>query len=208
MAGSITTNNKSSYSVNFFFLNAEPCKPLIISTKLLLIMIRTTSLRLFAASAESIPHGIQIEGMEPIRAGSYSILAATIQIKAATSAFTLGALDHIKTLQCKQRHDKRLSINTQQWLWEDALFQCYLSHTAWKVNHDKIAKSIAATGSHKTLQCKQRHDKWLSINTPTRTISAPPLDGTPPPWRSSVCRGAPGGYKFGPHLWWGHPPWE
>ena len=155
MAGSITTNNKSSYSVNFFFLNAEPCKPLIISTKLLLIMIRTTSLRLFAASAESIPHGIQIEGMEPIRAGSYSILAATIQIKAATSAFTLGALDHIKTLQCKQRHDKR-----------------------------------------------------LSINTPTRTISAPPLDGTPPPWRSSVCRGAPGGYKFGPHLWWGHPPWE
>ena len=72
------------------------------------------------------------------------------------------------TFQCKQRHYKWLSLNTQQWLWEDALFQCYLSHTAWKVNHEKIAKSIASTGSHKALQCKQRHDKWLSINTQQR----------------------------------------
>ena len=45
-----------------------------------------------------------------------------------------------------RKYDKWMSINAQQWLWADALFQCCLWHT-WKVNHDKITRSIAATGS-------------------------------------------------------------
>lgn len=58
---------------------------------------------------------------------------------------TVSTVNMVNTM-VNRNYDKWLSINAQQWLWADALFQCCLWHT-WKVNHDKITRSIAATGS-------------------------------------------------------------
>ena len=58
---------------------------------------------------------------------------------------TVSTVNVVNTM-VNRNYDKWLSINAQQWLWADALFQCCLWHT-WKVNHDKITRSIAATGS-------------------------------------------------------------